>query len=335
MSRIVATTQRQLGVAQGELASGQYQDPGLRLGAMSGLDASLKSQASRIQSLVESNGLVSGSLDAARSAIDSIRSSAQGLAGQLAVWTPGSQGVSLKELGTSGLDAFVAATNTSYNGQYVLGGINSGQPPVNDVSSPMSPARSALRSAFTSRFGFPPEDPAAANITPDALQAFLDQDLAGQFEPGAWKANWSKASSENVRADIAPGRAVTISTNANQDGFRNFAMAATILGELGESSLSDAARSTVVSVSSSLLARSASDLAKSEAGLGVAQSEIRAATTSMQSQATIIQAQIAGYEQADPYVTATSISVLTTRLQSAYQLTAQLQQLSLVKYLGP
>jgi flagellar hook-associated protein 3 FlgL len=48
---------------------------------------------------------------------------------------------------------------------------------------------------------------------------------------------------------------------------------------------------------------------------------------------TILQTQINTLDAADPYQTSTLVSSLTTEIQTAYSLTAQLQQLSLVKYL--
>jgi flagellar hook-associated protein 3 FlgL len=47
----------------------------------------------------------------------------------------------------------------------------------------------------------------------------------------------------------------------------------------------------------------------------------------------ILQTQINSLDGADPYQTSLQVSSLTTQIQTAYSLTAQLQQLSLVKYL--
>lgn len=333
MARIVATTQTQLASAQSELASGKYQDMGLHLGWQAGFDASLKDQDSRLQALIGSNSLSDGRLSAAQSAINTIRASAQDLLGQLAVWTPANQNRTLKEIGAASLDSFISTANTAHNGQFVFGGINSATPPLKDYSAPQSLARSALLAAFTARFGFSPEDPAAAGITPAQLQSFLDTDFAHSFDKASWSADWSNAASENVQADISPGRAAAISVNANEAGFRDFAQAGAMLSVFGGTGLSSAALSTVASSASALISRSAAEFTSLEAGLGATQAKVTAATESMKSQSTLLQAQINRYEQADPYATATSISLLTTRLQASYQLTAQLQQLSLVKYL--
>jgi flagellar hook-associated protein 3 FlgL len=53
----------------------------------------------------------------------------------------------------------------------------------------------------------------------------------------------------------------------------------------------------------------------------------------MSSQMTILQAQIGNLDNVDQYQVATQVNALTTQIQTAYQLTAQLQQLSLAKYL--
>jgi flagellar hook-associated protein 3 FlgL len=48
---------------------------------------------------------------------------------------------------------------------------------------------------------------------------------------------------------------------------------------------------------------------------------------------TILQTQIGNLDDVNSYQVATEVSTLQTQLQTAYQLTAQLQQLSLAKYL--
>jgi flagellar hook-associated protein 3 FlgL len=67
--------------------------------------------------------------------------------------------------------------------------------------------------------------------------------------------------------------------------------------------------------------------------VGESQSRITDANNSMSSQVTILQTQIGNLDNVDSYKVATEVNTLTTQLQTAYQLTSQLQQLSLAKYL--
>ena len=53
----------------------------------------------------------------------------------------------------------------------------------------------------------------------------------------------------------------------------------------------------------------------------------------MTSQINIMNTQIGNLENVDPYTAQTSISQLNTRIEAAYSLTAQMEQMSIVKYL--
>jgi flagellar hook-associated protein 3 FlgL len=74
-------------------------------------------------------------------------------------------------------------------------------------------------------------------------------------------------------------------------------------------------------------------LTSTEATLGSAQSRVTDANDNMSAQMNILQTQINNLDSVNAYQTATQVNSLSTQIQTAYALTAQLQQLSLVKYL--
>jgi flagellar hook-associated protein 3 FlgL len=74
-------------------------------------------------------------------------------------------------------------------------------------------------------------------------------------------------------------------------------------------------------------------LTANQATLGVAQSQITQANASMSSQTNILQTQIGNLDEVDAASVATQLNSLTTQIETAYQLTAQLQKLSLAQYL--
>jgi flagellar hook-associated protein 3 FlgL len=53
----------------------------------------------------------------------------------------------------------------------------------------------------------------------------------------------------------------------------------------------------------------------------------------MAAQMTILQTQIGSLDNVDPAAVATQLSALQTQLETAYQLTAQIQKLSLAQYI--
>ncbi len=335
LSLAIAQAQNQLATAQIEASTGQYADLGLQLGDQSGYELSLKNQNNLLQSLTTSNNLVSTNLSTTQAALDSLRTNAQSTLQSLTEWTPENGSVaSLQNLGQNALQSLIATTNTSSNGQYVFGGINSGVPPMtNYFSSPTSAAQTAIDQAFQTQFGVSPTDPAAASISSANIQSFLQTTFANLFQGTSWASNWSSASSVNTSSDIAPGETIDTSTNANQPGFQQLAEAYAMLNEFGGSSLSQSAQQAVVTTASSLISSALTSLTQTEAVVGSAQTRITDANNSMSSQMTILQTQIGNLDNVNSYQVATQISNLQTQIETSYELTAQLQQLSLSKYL--
>ena len=324
-----------LATAEVEASSGQYADLGLQLGDQSGYELSLRNQTAQLQALTSANAVAAANLATSQSALGAIDKASQTALQNLATWTSGdNSGAILQNLGANALQSLISTTNTTSSGQYVFGGINSGAAPMaNYFSSPASSAKTAIDAAFQTTFGFAPTDPAASTISASALQGFLSGPFAAQFQGAAWTSNWSSASSANASQEIAPGQTIETSANANQPGFRQLAQAYTMLSLLGGPQLSQAARQIVATTAASLISQGTNAITTTAASLGAAQQRVGDANASMASQMTILATQIGGLDNADPNKTAMKINNLMTQLQTSYQLTARLQQMSLAHYL--
>jgi len=328
--------QNQLTQLTAEASSGQYADLGLQLGDQSGYELSLRNQTNLLQSLTTANNLTVTNLKTAQAALDSIRTSAQSAVSTLTSLTAGSNGsaATLQSTGTNALQALIASMNTTSNGQYVFGGINSAVAPIADYfSSTTSAAKNAIDAAFQSTFGFPPTSASVSTISASAMQSFISGTFASLFSGTNWTSDWSSASSTNVTTQIAPGQTATTSTSANQSGFQQLAEAYAMLTEFGGSSLSSTAQQAVISAATSLINQGVSSLTTTEATLGAAQTQVTDASTTMSNQLTILQTQIGNLDNVDSSSVAVQLNTLQTQLTTAYELTAQLQKLSLAQYL--
>ena len=240
----------------------------------------------------------------------------------------------MQNLGVNALQSLIATTNTTSNGQYVFGGINSSVAPMADYfSSTTSSAKAAIDQAFQTTFGFAPTDPAASTISASDMQSFLSGPFAAQFGGSAWSSNWSSASSANTSGQIAPGETIDTSTNANQPGFQQLAQGYAMLAEFGGSQLSAAAQQAVASSATSLITQGVNSTTATEAGVGASLQRVTDANNSMSSQMTILQTQIGNLDNVNPDAVAVKLNMLETQIQTAYQLTAQLQKLNLAQYL--
>ncbi len=331
----VQQAQAQLATATTEASTGEYADLGLQLGDQSGYELSLKEQVQQLQTLTSGNGLVATSLSTAQNALSAIGASTQSAAADLTTWQPMSNaGAELASMGETALQELTTSANTSSGDAYVFAGINSSTAPLADYySSPISAARSAVNQAFLTTFGCLPTDPGAANITASAMQSFLSGPYAALFSGTNWTANWSSASSVNTTAAIAPGETATTSTNTNASGFQNLAQAYTMLAEFGGSQLSLATQQAVASAASSLITQGQSSLTETQAALGATQSKVTDANAAMSSQLTLIEQQVNSLDNVDQSATAAKITSLTDQIQTAYDLTARLQTLTLAQYL--
>ncbi|MGD1015727.1 MAG: flagellar hook-associated family protein [Roseiarcus sp.] len=327
----IAQAQSQLSSLEVESTTGEYADIGLQLGDQSGYELSLKNQTDLLQTLTTSNALVKTNLTTTQDALNSILTDAQSAASSLTTWTSGSAdaGSTLQTLGVNALQSLIATTNTTSNGQYVFGGVNSSVAPMTDYST----AQNTITTAFENYFGFAPTDAAAASVTGAQMQTFLSSTFASQFSGSGWTTNWSSASSVNQTAQIAPGETIDASSNANQAGFQQLTEAYAMLAGFGGTELSSAAQQEVATTATSLVTQGVSSITGTEAGVGALLQRVTDADNSMSSQTTILQTQIGDLDDVDTTTAATKLDALTTQLQTAYELTADIQKLSLAQYL--
>jgi len=331
----VTQAQSQLTTLEVESSTGQYADLGLQLGSQSGYELSLKNEYDQMQTLTTDNAIATTNLSAAQAALDSIRSGAQSALTSLTAMTAVSDDAStLQTLGSTSLQALIGSTNAASGQQFVFGGINSSAAPLTSYfSTPPSSAQTAVDQAFQTTFGFPPSSPLASSITTTALQSFLDGPFAAQFSGANWSSNWSSASSTNTTAEIAPGETITTSSNANQPGFQQLAQAYTMLNEFGGSALSQSAQQVLVTTAASLVTQGVSSMTTTEAEVGASLGQVTQANAAMSSQMTILQTQVGNLDDVDANSVATQLNTLTTQIETAYQITAKLQELSLAQYL--
>jgi flagellar hook-associated protein 3 FlgL len=304
----------------------------LALGTVAGNELSIRNQMSLLNAMVDSNSLVGTRLTATQTALDAMRSGAQGMLQSLASGTASDSAIGT--LGQSALGALSGALNITVAGEYIFGGINTGAPPFVDFGAASgSAAKAAIDVTFATAFGMKPTDATASSISGARMAEYLDGTFATQFNDTNWMANWSTASSVNKTANIAPGSNISVSTNANEPGARKLAQAYAMLTTLGGATLGAEARQTVVSRASSLIQSGISDLTSAQATMRAAQARVADSTNEVVATIAMLQTRQNSLDGVDQYKAATTVNELTTQIQTAYQLTAQLQKLSLAQYL--
>jgi len=327
--------------AQGDLAkalreqdTGKVHDSGLVLGARTAQTVTFARDLERLNGIVDSNGLVSARLKATQEALDHVTSTAQDFLNVLTASVSGDAAPSVtRDSGAAALGTLTSILNTSFNGEYIFAGINTDVKPIESFG-PGSPAKIAFDAAFQTHFGFAQNDPQAAGITAAQMDAFMTTALEPQFLGAGWQANWSNATDQKIVSRIALNETTETSVGANNAGLQKLAMAAAAIGELFDSNLSTAGKEALAARAFSLVGEAIGTLAQLQSETGVVEQRVIAASERMEMQSNLFERSILDMEGVDPYEAASRVNDLLSHIETSYALTARIQQLSLLRFLG-
>jgi flagellar hook-associated protein 3 FlgL len=321
----LAVTQAQtaLSIAQVELSSGHFADIGLSLGSATGNYISLNTQQSRLQAITDTNSTTSTTLTTANSTLDALRTTATSFLASLTQSTgAGNVAGTLVTTASSNLNSLISSLNSTVGGVAIFGGINSGAVPISADTASATAAQVSVSSAFG-------QGTDTSSLTQDAMQSYLDGSFADAFNG----TSWSSASDTVPTAQISTTETVSTSVSANSEAFRQLAQAYTMVQNFSGSDFSSAANQAVIASATKLVTSAIAGLTSAQAGIGLSQSAISDANDRMSSQIDYLSTQSSDMISVDPSALSTQISGLQTQIQASYEITSQLQQLSLVNYL--
>jgi len=330
----VAKVQGEVADRSKELSTGQHSDLGLTLGSRSKLLVSLHAESSSLETLTETNKLVSTRLDTTQSKLDSIQSSAENVLNSLL--TLSSSDVSagtVQELGKNELSSLISQMNSSLGGNFLFAGTNTDIRPIVDYTAPSSSAKAAVAAAFFSKFGFAQSSPNVSGISGTDMQDFLDDQFSALFQDPNWNADWSSAANQELTDRISQTRTAKTSVSGNETALRQLAQAYTMLADLGTQDLGTQAYDAVTTTAGDLVRKAIDGLTDLRANIGSVQSDIETASDQMSLQMSLLKTHSSDLMNVDAFDVASRLSELQTQLEASYSLTAQLRELSLAHYL--
>ena len=331
----IAASKSQVALAKAtkEATTGRLADVGEGLGALAGRDVTLRAELLDMEKLVDTNALVGSRLDVAQERVSQLIETAQSFQKDLlAARNSANGGGIIAQPAASNLQSLLTTLNVAMDGQYLFGGINTGQEPMTSYEAG-SPSKTAIDAAFTATFGFAPGAVGSESITPAAMESFLNNAFATEFADPAWGTNWSSASDQVMRSRISTTQTVDSSVSANDKAFRKLAMAYTMLSGLDLQSLNQGTFQAVTDKALLMVADSISDLASVGARLGTAQEQTTNATSRLKVQVDIVNRQVNAMEIVDPEEASVRVTSLKNQLEMSHALTAQIQRLSILNYL--
>jgi flagellar hook-associated protein 3 FlgL len=331
----ITKLQTQLQDAQKELSTLRHADVGLTLGYRTGETISMRQEVGRLQTITDTNSIANSRLDASDVALKGLQSGAQEFLGNLFLARNG--GITAKALGDvakNQLLSFADAANTTLNGTYVFGGINSDIKPIAAYNTdPASPAKTAVSDAFQAAFGMAQSDANVSSITPAQMEAFLDGPFDSMFSSTDWNTNWSSAASKNIKSRISTSEITDTGTNANELAFRKLAQAYTMLSDLGSGNLSEDTYNTVVSKAITLVNTAITDITRLRTDFGSAKARIANANDRMSIQINVLNLNVGSLEGVDSAEASVKVTSLLSQIQTAYAVTAKIQSLSILNYI--
>lgn len=321
--------------AQKELSTGRHADVGITLGSSTARTISLRQEFARLQTIIDTNGVVDARLSLSQTTLQTLQEDAQTYLDAMiaARDTALAPGVAQTQADDT-LKAFTGLMNESFAGQYIFSGINTDVAPLtNYYDTPTSAARQAVADAFQNFFGFALGSAGAGTITASDMEAFLDGPYADLFEPAAWSSTWSSASDQNVKSRVSNTELIETSANANDQAFRKLARAFTMVSDLGLDALSTAAAKVVFDKTVTLTSEAITDVNTVRSALGLAQNRATRSSERLALQKDILSTDVSRLESVDPAEVSTRLAALTVQIESSYAITARIQNLSLLNFL--
>ncbi|MBP1842160.1 flagellar hook-associated protein 3 FlgL [Rhizobium petrolearium] len=355
MRNSIAGVQREMVKANQEAVTMKHADLGVTLGASTSRALDLSREISRIESLLNTASLATTRLESAELSLDNMNK--LGLDIQSAILTLGSSTdetslATARQTMSASLAAFTDFANTSVKGEYIFAGINTDVKPMEDYFAPGSPAKAAFDTELNYYMSSQvPPIPSLSAMTEDQMNDFLD-DLEAKFNgtapltnpphPAAlagqdlWTTFFSSASDENMKSRISPTEVIDSSTNANSAGMRNFAFASIVSMELLQTSVSQEAREAVSSRTNAVINKAMNgvdSINQQRTTIGISTERVSKVEERLQAQEDILTKSLGYMENVDPEEAATRLNTMKTLLETAYTVTAKIQQLSLANFL--
>lgn len=327
----VADSQRQLAEAQSESTSGRHADVGLTLGSRTGESITLRMQLASIEAASNGGNLAAVTASMTQDALSALSGVADRFRSQLAgARSAGPDPSVIASLAITALGSLEDQLSITHDGNFLFSGLASGSRPLKNYGDG---PKQAVVDSFVATFGFPPDDPAAANLSATDVVEYMDGAFSSLFVSPAWSAVWSDAAADTGQFRPATGTPISLSSTAYAPFARKLAKAFSIAELLGSSRITGAAFTAASERAMILSAEAQSDIASEQSRVGIGQSRLKEAMLTLGQRKDVISRAVASLENVDPYDVATRMNLLMNQLESSYAVTGRLSKMSLLSYL--
>ncbi|WP_339108759.1 flagellin [Thioclava sp. GXIMD4216] len=230
---------------------------------------------------------------------------------------------SLETLSTkakTSLSTIVSALNSSVAGRFVFSGAATNTPPVVDADEMYSQVMTAVGGDTTSAGIIAAVE--AFFDAPAGGGGYLDQSYQGSRDPlGAVKV------SENESIQLE----VTAQSSEIRESLKGAMLARIAANDDG--TLSDETRSALMVEAGSVLSAASLEMSASRSSIGAAEEQIESAATRNDAESSSLEIARNNLITAEPYETSTALIAAQNQLETLYEITSRLSQLTLADYI--
>lgn len=326
-----------------ELATGRKADIFADLGSRSASDLKLRGREENTQTFMKSNDLLGNKLEAMLVSVDAARDQIQSvLEGALVNATRPQNGADvLQRDAMAALDNLVSTLNTSFNGDFLFGGLASDVPPLMRWTQTNPATGVSPEDAVTSVFAGGPVDAAGAAAIADQLDlAFASndavdpaRDFEATFYQGSPAQDGTGQPTEQARAWLNIDREVSYGIRANDTAFIEAYKGLAMLAVTDVSAMDDDAYATYMGRVVEALSAAQEGMLDVSARIGFSQQVVETTQTQLTDLSIVQRTQIGAFENVDPFEAATRMQGLELQLEATYQVTSRLSALSILNYL--
>ena len=318
--------------AQTEIATGRYADVNLQLGQSVSRNLDWRINLSQTQGFLDNNAQADAKANATQASLAAVKTLGNNFMNILTGVRGAQNGQTLiKQDAAYALGGLRDTVNTSYAGQFLMGGLNTADPPLKDYKG--STAEVAFDNAFQAQFGFAKTDPQAQNITPAQMTAFLSGPFDALFQGTNWNTNWSNATGSNLQTRIDSSQKIDIAANAGEPGFKNMLQGMIAVMDAGTGNLNQSTFQAVVDYALSKTGGAIQEIGETESRIGEGQQMISQTNEKLSAKKNLVQLQIQEIEGVNLTEISLRINQLMTQMEASYTVTGKLARLNLVSYL--
>ncbi len=332
-------TSAQIGTLTAQGSSGLISSDYAGLGDAAGAALNLSGQVALNASYQTNANQAATQAQVAQSALGQIQTLVSGFASQLLEPASATQ-VGLATLATSAgsaLQQIASLLNTKVGNTYVFAGQDSRDPPIPDPATLSTSAfATAIQAAVASL------DTAGASATQSQILTAAGPGATSPFsatlEASNLPASADIGNSQSVQTSVLADQnanAVSAGTGTTSTGSytRDILASLATVAALGTSAASDPKVISLLSLTQTTLSNADDALNTDIGSLGARQQSIVSTQSELTETATALTVQLGNLQDADPAEVATKLATAQNQLQASYKIIADLEQLSLAKYL--